>query len=687
MQTQTVHTDKKAGSFFFLLFLTGFFILLEISFFIQSNKAYLSDVSVVTDALHIPLSILPGVLYFLFAQLAVHFVYCILIWMVTTAIANLLRLSANQTVNLGIGIWLLGLFTVLAANQYFFPNSKFSELNSYILINRSLLKIVFACLLAMSMGCLFLALISLVKFLFSSRRLCYTSIALLCVLAISIIFYENKVPMVHDAATETKPNIILIGVDSLRPDFLSFFGSDQSTPFFDKFLNQSTVFGEAITPLARTFPSWTGVLTGQYPKQTGVRFDLAKQDKVNTKIMLSSLLQRDGYETIFATDETRFSNIDTHYGFDHIISPPTGLNDFLLGTFNDFPLSNLIVNTIIGKWLFPYSYANRPVYFTYYPRSFLNLMRPTLEKNRTKPLFLAVHFCLPHTPYLSGGLLADQLNAIERYSASIDEVDGQLRQFFILLKQAHLLDHAIVVLLSDHGEALELPGDRITETDSFIDKHQAIPMFYPPMLDNENINESAGHGTDVLGLTQYRSLLAFRLYGMQQKQIKQVIPGVVSLLDIKPTILNLIHLPQDSSAGRVLSLQKRSPMPLRYLFLESDFSPEAIRTVYPETRKVLLEGVQLFQVNPKTTRLTVKETMGHMIIRSKQFADIYGNWMLALYPQNNQIRMPILINLSNGQWTNNLRSSFAQQSPAAAMLNKLKVFYGKEISKISDTPV
>ncbi len=30
----------------------------------------------------------------------------------------------------------------------------------------------------------------------------------------------------------------------------------------------------------------------------------------------------------------------------------------------------------------------------------------------------------------------------------------------ICLKQNHLLDHAIVILLSDHGEALELSGDR-----------------------------------------------------------------------------------------------------------------------------------------------------------------------------------------------------------------------------------
>ena len=70
---------------------------------------------------------------------------------------------------------------------------------------------------------------------------------------------------------------------------------------------------------------------------------------------------------------------------------------------------------------------------------------------------------------------------------------------------------SIVILLSDHGEALELSGDRVTEPDLFVsDTTKMIPHFYPSSVTEEQVNQSAGHGTDVLGLTQYHTVLAFR---------------------------------------------------------------------------------------------------------------------------------------------------------------------------------
>jgi hypothetical protein len=213
-----------------------------------------------------------------------------------------------------------------------------------------------------------------------------------------------------------------------------------------------------------------------------------------------------------------------------------------------------------------------------------------------------------------------------------------------------------------------------------------VPQFYPTSLDGQDINQTAGHGTDVLGLPQYHTLLAFRNFGLKQNETG-IVSGIVSLLDIAPTILELLQIPAHNMHGeslkpyildRVTQIAKHQPV-----FLESDFTPDAIRTVYPETRQVLLEGIQLFQIDPTTTRLTVKPKMGEMIIRSKQYAAIENGWMLALYPQNQHVRMPILINLRTGQWTEDLTSSFAQYSPVAAMLGHLKDFYGSEIGQIS----
>jgi len=687
MQIQTHPQPKKDGLLFYLFMLTGFFFLLEISFFIQCNKAYLSDFTFVSDHIHIPWAILPGIFYFIFAQLCVHFIYCLLVWQVAVWVTALFGFSFDRRLKLAIFIWIVGVVTILVANQYLYPNSKFASLTSFILTSSVITKhcLNFLCML---IGVLLsLASIGLLKNL---KRKIFFYLFLLMGVGPLLGFYflpSQNIMTVKDAATSQKPNIILIGVDSLRPDFLSYFGSEYATPFFDSFLKQATVFNEAVTPLARTYPSWMSILSGQYPSQINVRSNLASQKKSQFSHLLPIILREQGYETIFATDETRFSNIDHQHGFNEIVTPPMGLNDFLIGTFNDFPLSNLLINTRMGRWFFPHSYANRPVYFAYEPDSFLELLRQTLNRPREKPMFLAVHFCLTHYPYLWASLSGRDYDILVRYRKSVSRVDRQIHDFYMMLREYGFLNHAIVVLLSDHGEALELPGDRITEQDLFQTapslSQKAIPKFYPPGLDNEELNRSAGHGTDVLGLPQYHTVLAFQLHGLG-KWHKGMRFGVVSLVDIKPTILDLIHLDaaSDKESESLLTMLKgeqETMLKPRHIFLESDFSPEAIRTVYPETRQVMLEGIELFQIDPKTTRLTVKDKMMQMIVQSKQYADIYDNWMLALYPQETQHTMPILINLNTGKWTNDLHSAFALHSPAALMLSKLKDFYGDEI--------
>ncbi|HLB58032.1 MAG TPA: sulfatase-like hydrolase/transferase, partial [Gammaproteobacteria bacterium] len=553
-------------------------------------------------------------------------------------------------------------------------------------------RIVLICLFTLSFIVILLAIIGLVKniFLLPLRRSLLIGSASLT-LILFVLILKPSAPIVHDAATKGRPNIILIGVDSLRPDFLSYFGHKELSPHMDRFLNHATVFTESLTPLARTFPAWVSILTGTYPKKDDVRFNLAEQINYNLEDTLPAVLRQHGYETIFATDETRFSNVDQHFGFDQVITPPVGFNDFLLGALSDFPLSNLLVNTPLGKYLFPHSYGNRPVFITYNPDSFLNLMKPTLEKPRTKPVFLAAHFCLAHFPYV----WADRkftYNSLANYQAAVQRVDQQVYGFLRLLKRNNLLQRSIVVLLSDHGEAIELSGDRITEADLFMRQTthstQSIPTFYPPGMQHEKVNESAGHGTDVLGLPQYHNLLAFRFFGIPNQKVISI-AGRVSLLDLKPTLLSLvgIHVRKgdgNSLKDNIISGKKITVSFHQDFFIESDFSPEAVRSIHPETRKVLFEGIDFFEINPLTTRLTVRKSMASLILSSKQYADFYGEWVLALYPQNKKTMMPILVNLETGQWTNDLRLSFAKKAPVTHMINALKNFYGSDITSIKN---
>ena len=678
-------STKQPSLLSYLLLLTCFFMLMEISFFIVCNKAYLIDYTYISGQLKIPAGIVPDILFYLTAQLCIHMGYCFLVWFVAFFTGYLCRLSEDQQFKFSITLWLVGIGAAFAGNQHFFPHSKFSALSALFFLTPSVAG--YAALLLTSIFCLAIAL-GLAGFLVWSmnKSFNYALMLLLIFAASSWVGLTHMDSSFVRIVKHKQPHVIIVGIDSLRPDFLGFFGADHPTDFLDSLLMTSTVFSEAVTPLARTFPSWSAILLGEYPRQSGVRSNLAKIDNVKLSKSLPAIFKEKGYQTIFATDETRFSNIDYRFGFNQVITPPTGLNDFLLGTFNDFPFSNLLVNTSIGHWLFPYSYANRPAHVTYQPESFLSLIRPSLMRSHDQPLFMAVHFCLPHFPFSWADSPTVEQSAEARYHTSITRVDQQLKSFFAMLTEAHLLDHAIVILLSDHGEAMELKGDRITERDNFIgvltqDGH--VPRFYPPSRDTEEVNQSAGHGTDVLGLPQFHSLLAFRLFGMGEQHVAEV-AGVVPLVDIKPTVLSLagIHTSPDTSVLAAIIRGEATSVPRQHVFIESDFSPESIRTVYPETRQVMLEGVQLFEVDAKTARLTLKDSMNKMIIHSKQYADIYGEWMLALYPQSNAARTPILINLKSGKWTNDIRSTFARQAPTQLMLTQLKHFYGDELNTV-----
>lgn len=672
---------KRDNLFFYLLLLTSFFLLLEISFFIQKNKAYLADFSTISHAITIPYAIIPPLMTFLLVQLSLHLLYCILIWAIVRLIDRLPIINPKHLFNFAIAMWLLGIVTLLVANQYYFPHSAYAALTSLFLWTRHACYLAFIILLILCFIPVTLATLSFLQLMGQYKRVALV----ICSASILIFLLDKKIPSYQDAATVSKPNILIIGIDSLRPDFLSFNGYKHKTPFIDSLLKEATVFSKTLTPIARTYPAWVSILTGSDPLTHGVRTNLALTQQVNKQQTLGNLLQHQGYETIYATDETRFSNIDQTFGFGQLISPPMGLSDFILGTFNDFPLSNLLINTVLGEWLFPYSYANRPVFFTYQPQSFISLLRSHLPTQRNKPLFMAVHFCLPHHPYLWANALPKEEDAVGYYEMSLAKVDEQIKSFFALLQEYKLLDNTVVVLLSDHGEALELHGDRVTNPSLFVSEKSKLPTnFYPPMLDNEGMDQSAGHGTDVLGLSQYYSLLAFKFYG--QNQAVKIVPQPVSLLDIKPTLLALIGSQFTSDTGvSLLSLIKSKnlpPMTTRHIFLESDFSPKAVRTIYPQVREVLLEGIHLFEVNPKTLRLNIKPNMEEMIIQSKQYADVYGDWVLAFYPQTNETMMPILVHLPTGKWTNDLHSSFAKQSPVQLMLTQMLSHYKKEIKYV-----
>jgi arylsulfatase A-like enzyme len=666
-----------------------------------------------------------ALLQFLVSQLILYAGYISIIWYLSISIGEWFTWKWQQTYHFGIFLWLFSVVTIIAANNYFFPRSFFSKL-----VNEDLFHVVFTkaqlevflipATVILLVVCL-ISVINLITSIYKKNNLVRHGFVLSFILIVVMALVMNHLsapPREWKSATNQKPNIILIGLDAIRPDFVNG-NSDNAlhTPNINQFLQSATNFTDAYTPVAQTFPAWMSVLTGLEPKANSIRANLMDMSLIDTNSLLSTRLQKLGYETIYATDDLRFDTMIRRFGFDRVVGARPGVNNFILGTFNDYPLSNLLVTTFIGKWLFPYNYGNHEAIATYDPQNFLQLIQDSLSHAADKPLFFAVHFNTSGWPFGSSlSRLHDDDSWLTRYQEGVPIADKQLGEFLQILQQRHILDHAIVVLLSDHGVGLGLPGDRLT-TEALYQgdkkniqrlRHASYVKDFPGVKER-GLDTSYGYGGDILSKKQYHVLLAFKRYGVLSEPVR--IESRASLLDIMPTILDLLQQPAlVSSRGislKPLLLATNNAERTRPLFLET--YNDSIAALADDTiRDSIQVGLGVFLFDAKTGMLTENPEVAKVQLAGKERAILKGNWLLAELPGLRQINVTqqqlaankssgrhqvkvalefydapafmVLLNLKTRQWTTELNTAWAKAAPLADLCQDLQHFYGAELS-------
>lgn len=678
------------GLFWALVWLTLTLIIIQIAAFAMHFGEFLGAGTLLHQKdVAIPFSVVPEILWYFSGFLFVHFAYLCLIWGLARLLGKALSLSWNKTFYLGIGLWGLATVGVFLANQVYFPGSLFARLSSAVFTHdqSTILLFIIAGLIACLVFIVLAAL--LVKFAKHAFKTCLLVLFFLTGIALFFTLQSNN-KVVH-AKQFTSPNIFIIGLDSLRPDHTGLYGAEKSLiPKLDNFLEDSTYFTHAYSTLARTFPAWVSILTGQFPKENGARYDLIDVNKITLKNTLPQLLQHAGYETTYGTDDNRFAYVDEKFGFDNVIGTKLGFNDFLLGGMTDFPLTNLIANTSVGRFLFYYHYGNRAAYITYHPFTFSNMLSEFINKPKNKPLFMAVHFCLPHWPYAWAPTPSskfppkDNAQKHELYKQSIRAVDKQAFEFIETLNDRGLLENSIVLVLSDHAETFGLEGEGLLRQENYKSK-QAIQN--SPLLtllkisDPDKLPFATGHGTDVLSLKQHQIVLAYQVFGKERNQSK-AIHTPASLIDIKPTLLALAGVSDKNSTGLSFADEIKGKdtglTAERPLYIESGFTPSAILTTHPSIKDLISIGFEYFRVEPHTNRMVIKDKMGQWILDSKQRVMLYGDWALAFYPTEGK-PLPVLVNIKTGQWTDDMNSDFAKNSPVNELRDTMISFYNGEL--------
>lgn len=382
-------------------------------------------------------------------------------------------------------------------------------------------------------------------------------------------------------------NVILIGVDSLSEPL--WRQEQQRLPTITRLIQQSQFYESAYTPLGRTFPAWVTILTGKVPAEHRALFNLRSLDGVVRDALLPQDLRQQGYRTVYGIDERRFNNIDTRFGFDALVGPKTGALDFTIQTFNDTPLTNFLLQTPLGHWLLPLSYINVASVNNYDAQGFVN--RVLAATDGPQPLFLAVHFLSGHFPYTtrhapwrypgSRGFRA-------RHVEGLAVADRQIAELLSGLKNSGRLDDALVVILSDHGEALGEPE---------------------PLQDlaGERVQHATyGHGMDLISDMQNHIVLGTlqfkggRPVNMPQSQTSPL----VSLLDLRPLVNAYVQ------SGAVPTIQPAAPcIPVETgLRLASTESYVGL-----DPQQVAAEGAGFYRLDPTGLMQLRDERLGDLI--------------------------------------------------------------------------
>jgi len=420
--------------------------------------------------------------------------------------------------------------------------------------------------------------------------------------------FKNIFASIYPNTVNTGPNIIFIGIDSLNPEHTKYFDYQyDTTPNLDRFLKKNIVFKNCYTPLARTCPSWHSILTGQYPKTSGVRYNLMNRKFINQKTMTISNFLHDqkGYFTAYFTDETRFCNIHKKDGFQYKRHPIIGVKDFIMGSFHDFSLTNVFFNNPLGYKLFTFLDINRAVYPLYKPQYFTQELKSFLTTLQAKKkFFLTVHFCAPHWPYSTPApypyLFYDESNnPFREYDGALRIADTQLGKFLKALKKKGLYKNSIIVILSDHGETLY------------------------------------GHGTNLRDSAQNRIIVALKPNNVNKHR---EIQELTRTIDITPTVLDLL--------GEDLNIFNFDGMSLKTLInndssdrkslnnsiiLETGFSIDVPGGVGLALQEMLNEGFFFYKFN-KQGIITVKPDLHKKIINRKQRAIQNLEWKLIVEP-------------------------------------------------------
>jgi arylsulfatase A-like enzyme len=259
------------------------------------------------------------------------------------------------------------------------------------------------------------------------------------------------VALVSCGGREEPLNVIIIGVDTLRPDHLGCYGYGRDTsPAVDRLAAGGVLFENVISQSPWTSPSFASVLTSLYPTQTGlVSVGTSMRDAFPT---LGTLLKAEGYATGAIINATVMKpEFGMDRGFDYYYTTPRE-GRIADGTTRD---ALAWIDSVHGQPFFLFAHYYDP-HEPYAPPSPYDAF---FEEDYSGSIGSA--FVLhDHFPDVKGmnfeplrSLTDEDWDHIRTlYDGEIRFTDEAVRDLMKGLEERGLHENTLVVFLSDHGE-------------------------------------------------------------------------------------------------------------------------------------------------------------------------------------------------------------------------------------------
>jgi arylsulfatase A-like enzyme len=330
-------------------------------------------------------------------------------------------------------------------------------------------------------------------------------------------------------------NVVLIGIDTLRPDHMSCYGYErETTPNVDDFALNGILFENVIAPSPWTLPSFASVFTSLYPSQHGAK---GSRSPMGTGFpTLAELLRAEGYATGAIINAPYLkAKYEVDRGFDFYDMTPPG------GRFADGTTSAVL------EWI---------------------------DRNSEGPFFIFAHYFDPHLPYAPPApydtiFNPDYHGRFER-SYSTKRLPSYRMHKFVEMKKIPPEDWAQMEALYDGeiaftDEAIGTLLEGLRERDL---TENTLVVFLSDHGEEFFEHEGFEHGHSLFD-ELIRVPLIFSLPGRLAKGLR--IGKQVRLIDVAPTIVELLGLESEPEFEGVSLVQ----------LLEGD------RSVTPATNSVL----------------------------------------------------------------------------------------------------